>query len=230
MNSSDQRIEKAKSLIKERELDPENLDRAESLLIELLEGLGSAPGESAVISGLLSQVQYWKGEVADSGLLEIYEKGVDYGKKGCELDASCIEAQFWLAVNYGFLGETRGILTSLFLIDPIEKALSKSLELDESYFYGGPHRAMGWFLHKVPPWPISKGDSRKGLKHLEKALEYGPDFYLNHIYIAQVFAALRDKENARKHLEWILEAPLSPKHGREDQRYKEQAKGLIERI
>ena len=167
--------------------------------------------------------------MASEGLLEIYQTGVDYGKKGVELDENNLEAQFWLSVNYGFYGETRGILSSLFLIDPIEHAIQKSLEIDESYFFGGPHRAMGWFLHRVPPWPLGKGDNRKSLKHLEKALEYGPDFYLNRLYIAQVLIALRDKDGGRKHLEWIIDAPLSSKHPAEDQRYKEQAKQIMQK-
>lgn len=216
----------ARNLINERELDQKNLDRAEKLLEQAL----SDDPQCARAYGLLSEIEYWRGEITSRGLLEIYERGVEYGKKGCELDPQNIESQFWLAVNYGFLGETRGILTSLFLIDPIEKALKKSLEIDESYFYGGPHRAMGWFLHKVPPWPISKGDSRKGLQHLEKALEFGPEFYLNHIYIAQILSALREKERAREHLEWIINAPLSSEHALEDQRYKDQARELSSRL
>ncbi|HBS04216.1 MAG TPA: hypothetical protein DEA96_04570 [Leptospiraceae bacterium] len=218
-------IDRAIQLIENREQGPDQLNQAEAVLKEHLKG----DANSARAYGLLAQIQYWRGEVSSQGLLEIYQAGVDYGKKGVELDENNLESQFWLSVNYGFYGETRGILSSLFLIDPIEHAIQKSLEIDESYFFGGPHRAMGWFLHRVPPWPLGKGDNRKALKHLEKALEYGPDFYLNRLYIAQVLIALRDKDGGRKHLEWIIAAPLSSKHPAEDQRYKDQARQIMEK-
>lgn len=220
-------FQQVRQLIDERELNESNLDQAAEIL------LAEAKSQSdARAWGLLCEIQYWKGEVcSDPGeLTKLYEKGVEYGKKGCEIDADNIESQFWLGVNYGFLADVKGVLSSLFLIDPIEKCLTRSLEIEESYFYGGPHRAIGWFYHKLPPFPLSKGDSKKGLKHLEKALEFGPDFYLNHIYIAQIFSGIGDKDNARKHLEWVINAPLSPNHEKEDQRDKEKAEKLLNKL
>lgn len=220
-------IQQAIDFIQDRELDSSNLDRAEKLLLEIPE-----QGRPAQAFGLLSEIQYWRGEVSsDAGeKTKLYEAGVEYGKKGCSIDEQNIESQFWLGVNYGFLADVKGVLSSLFLIDPIEKCLSRSLEIDESYFYGGPHRAIGWFYHKLPPFPLSKGDSKKGLAHLEKALEFGPDFYLNHIYIAQILKSLGDKDKAREHLEWVIDAPLTEKHAEENQRYKDQASGLLDSL
>ena len=216
--------DKARQLIDDREQAPDNLDRAEKNLKEIIR----TDASNARAHGLLSEIQYWRGEINNEDLMDIYQLGVEYGKKGVELDENNIESQFWLSVNYGFYGEARGILSSLFLIDPIENAINKSLQIDESYFSGGPHRAMGWFLHRVPPWPLGKGDNRKGLMHLEKALEFGPDFYLNRLYIAQVLIALRDREGARQHLEWVLNAPISSKHPAEDKKYKDQAGQIME--
>lgn len=223
----DQNFEKARTLINERELEEGNLDKAENFLLN--EVLKEQPN-CAWAYGLLSELEYWRGEIATKDRLQIYERGVEYGKKGSEIDPKNIESIFWLGVNYGFLGEVKGIISSLFLINPIETALKKSLEIDETYFYGGPHRAIGWFYHMVPPWPIANGDSKKGLKHLEKALEIESKFYLTRIYISEVLIALREKKKAREHLEWILNAPLSPKHEKEDQRYKEQAKQIMKKL
>ncbi|MCB1193235.1 MAG: hypothetical protein H7A23_10250 [Leptospiraceae bacterium] len=223
----DQNFEKARILINEREFDDGNLDKVHDFL--LTEILKEQP-DCSWAYGLLSEVEYWRGEIATKDKLAIYEKGVEFGKKGVEKDPNNIESNFWLGVNYGLLGHEKGIISSLFLITPIENSLKKSMEIDEKYFYGGPHRAIGWFYHMVPPWPIANGDSKKGLKHLEKALEIGPSFYLNHIYISEVLIALREKKRAREHLDWILNSPLSPKHKKEDERYKEQAKQIMKKL
>jgi len=215
----------ARQWIEDRELSEDHLTKAEDLLLRIVE----TDKSQAKAWGMLCEVLYWKGEVATEKKLEIYQKGVEYGEKGTLADPQNIEATFWLSVCYGLYGQERGIMTSLFLISPIEKLMKKSLEIDEGFFFGGPHRAMGRFYHQVPPWPIASGDNRKALAHLQKSLEFGPEFYLNHIYIAEIYLSLGDKKKAREHIDWILNAPLTPKHEKEDGRYKEAAKLLLPR-
>ena len=128
------------------------------------------------------------------------------------------------------MGQERGILESLRLIDPIEKHTRKALEIDESYFYGGPLRVLGRLYNQLPGWPISRGDNRKALEFLQNALKHGPKFYLNHLYIADVYLSLKEKAKAREHLQWVIKAPLSPHHEREDSRYKEEAKTLLKKL
>lgn len=226
----DERIERARELIENREQDDSNLSAAENLLLELAPS--NAP-DAAMAYGLLGEVQYWRGQISEGSnqeLVSIYDKGVEYCKKGEQINPDNIDSVFWLAVNRGFYGEANGILSSLFLIDPIENGFKKALEIDETYYFGGPHRGIGWFYHKLPSWPISHGDNRKAIHHLEKSLSFGPNFYLTHIYLAQVFLAVRDKAKAREHLEWIQNAPLTANHEKEDQRYKEQAMILSKKV
>jgi tetratricopeptide (TPR) repeat protein len=127
------------------------------------------------------------------------------------------------------LGDEQGIMSSFFLLDPIESCFSQALKLDESYFYGAPLRSMGFFYHRIPSWPVSKGDNKKALAYLEKALTYGPDFYLNHLYIAFVYKSLGNKEKFKYHLEWIIDAEPTRKYAKENNRYKEEAKKLLQR-
>ena len=216
-------LELAHTLIKERELVPGNLNQAEQILLESIQ---SSPTSRAY--GLLAEIQYWRGEVASKDdKISIYEKGIDFGKKGTALDKDNIESTFWLGVCYGFLGEERGIMSSFFLLDPIETCFNHALKLDESYFYGAPLRSLGFFFHKIPSWPISKGDNKKALSYLEKALVYGPEFYLNQLYIAFVHKSLGNMAKYRHHLEWIIEANPTRKFAEENARYKEQAKKIL---
>lgn len=214
-------------LIDLREEKKANLKQAEDQLVKLID----KDKEADRAYGLLAQIYYWRGEVADpDDRLEIYEKGVKYGQDGVAVNEESLESNFWLAVNYGLLGKERGVLESVRLVDPIEKHTRKALEVDESYFYGAPWRVLGRLYNQLPGWPLSRGDNKKALEYLQKALKFGPKFYLNHLYIADVYAALKDKAKAREHLEWVIKAPLSPHHEKEDTRDKEVAKEMLKKL
>lgn len=215
------------NLIKLREQQNSNLPTAENHLLELIK----KDPECAWAHGLIGQICYWRGEVAPpADRLNLYKRGIEYGERGVELDEDSLESNFWLAVNYGLYGNERGPLESMKVIDPIERHLQKAKELDESYFYGAPLRALGRFYNQLPGWPLSRGDNKKSLKHLQEALEHGPKFYLNHIYIADTYLSLKQKDKAKEHLQWVIKAPLSPQHEREDARDKEVAQKMLKNL
>lgn len=220
-------FENVRKLINERELNEEHLDTAHDALVELLE----EDSKCGWGYGLLSEIYYWTGEYAEAeDKLFNYERGVDYGEKGVEAEENSLEANFWLAVNYGSFGTEKGIMKSLELIKPIKNHAEKALDIEESYFYGGPWRVLGRLYHKAPGFPFSLGDTKKAISCLEKALEFGPKFYLNHLFIAEAFLSLSDKRTARQHLEWILEAPLNKNHEKEDESYKKDATILMKKL
>jgi tetratricopeptide (TPR) repeat protein len=216
----------ARRLVTERELDSENIPKAYKILNEII-----AKSQTSDVYGLLSEMKYLEGEwMNSSDKVKTFSEGVEYAKKGIELDPNHLESHFWLSVNYGLLGEAQGMMNSFLLLDPIEKHVKKAMEINEGYFYGAPLRVIGYFYHKIPGWPISRGDNKKAKAYLLKALEYGPDFYLNHLYISKVYKSLGDKKNARFHLEWILGAELTRKFQKENSRIKKEAQELLSKI
>ena len=223
----EQKFDLARKLINERELDEENLDSAHDVLTEVIE---SDPG-CGWAYGLLSEIYYWSGEYADAeDKLFYFDKGVEYGEEGIEAETDSLEANFWLAVNYGSYGNEKGIMKSLSLINPIKDLAEKVVEIDEGYFYGGPWRVLGRLYNKAPGFPISIGDNSKAEECLLKALEFGPKFYLNHIFLAELYLSDRRYDNAREEVEWILDSPLNKNHEHEDQGYKDEAELLLERL
>lgn len=216
-----------RKLIDERESDADNMETAHEELVEITE----EDKTCGWAYGLLAEIYYWMGETADAeDKLFYYDKGVEYGKQGVGVDEDSLEANFWLSVNYGSYGHEKGIMKSLSLITPIKDLSEKCIELDESYFYGGPWRVLGRLLNKAPGFPISIGNNKKSLDCFEKALEFGPDFYLNHLFIAELYISARKKDKAREHLEWVLDAELNPNHEIEDEIYKGDAKKLSESL
>jgi tetratricopeptide (TPR) repeat protein len=218
---------KVRKLIDERELDDANLDTA----FDLLEEITESDPKCGWAYGLISEIYYWTGEFAEADdKLFNFEKGVEYGEKGIEVEPDSLEANFWLCVNYGSFGNEKGIMKSLSLIQPIKDLAEKVIEIDGSYFYGGAWRVLGRLYHKAPGFPFSIGDTKKGIECLEKAIEYGPKFYLNHLFIAEAYLSNSNKPKAREHLEWILNAPLNKNHEKEDESYKRDAETLLKKV
>lgn len=220
-------FKKARKLIDERDLNDENLEKARDMLFELVE----KDSECDWAYGLLSEINYWFGEYAEAeDKLAFFDEGVQCGKEGVEINEDSIEANFWLSVNYGSFGQEKGIMKSLALITPIKEAAERVLRLDENYFYGGPWRVLGRLYHKAPGFPFSIGNTKKSIECLEKAVEIGPTFYLNRLFLAESCISNRDKTKAKEQLEWILNAPLNKNHELEDEQYKSAAQSLLENL
>ena len=219
---------KARKLIDERELDDSNLETARDELIELVE----EDAECDWAYGLLAEINYWLGEYASDANDKIFffDEGVECGKEGVAINKDSLESNFWLAVNYGSYGQQKGIMQSLALIQPMKERAERAAEIDGSYFYGGPWRVLGRLYHKAPGFPFSIGNNKKAIECLERAVELGPKFYLNHLFLAEAYISSREKDKAREHLEWILNAPLNKNHEREDEDYKHQAAELLTKL
>lgn len=221
-------FQKTRKLIDEREVSDENLETARDELIALVE----KDSECAWAYGLLSEINYWLGEYSDDreDKLFFFNEGVECGKEGVAIDENSLESNFWLAVNYGSFGQEKGIMQSLALVTPIKEAAEKALELDESYFYGGPYRVLGRLYHKAPGFPFSIGNTKKAIEYLERAVELGPKFYLNHLFLAEAYISDWKNDKAREHLEWILDAPPNKNHEHEDEGYRREAELLLEKL
>jgi tetratricopeptide (TPR) repeat protein len=220
-------FQKVRKLIDERELDDANLETARDELFALVE----EDSECAWAYGLLAEINYWLGEYAEAeDKLAFFDEGVQCGEAGVSLNEDSLEANFWLAVNYGSFGQEKGIMQSLALIHPMKERAERAAEIDAGYFYGGPWRVLGRLYHKAPGFPFSVGSTRKAVECLEKAVELGPKFYLNHLFLAEAYLSNREKAKAQAHLEWILNAPLNKNHEREDEGYKRDAEALLEKL
>ena len=221
-------FQKVRKLIDERETDDANLETARDELFALVEKDSTCDWAY----GLLAEINYWFGENSEDAedRVAFFDEGVQCGEAAIGIDENSLEGNFWLAVNYGSFGQEKGIMQSLALIQPMKQAAERAAAIDESYFYGGPHRVLGRLYHKAPGFPFSIGSAKKAIESLEKAVALGPKFFLNRIFLAEAYAANRDRQKAREQLEWILAAPLNNNHEREDEDYKRQAETILKSL
>jgi tetratricopeptide (TPR) repeat protein len=198
-----------------------NLDKAINKLLELK----ATNPDMDIICGKLSSAYFYKGlfESANSKKQELYyEHGVNYGKEAITMNPKAIYGNYWYASNVGMLGLCRGMMASLSSIDPMKRSYEIVLKENEKFFFGGPHRALGRIYHQAPGWPISVGNKTKALQHLEKAVELGPEFFNNRLYLAEIYIDIGQKNKAKEQLEWMVKREPKPEHRVEDIGYKEK--------
>ena len=140
---------------------------------------------------------------------KIFSQAVYFAQKAAEAEPEKPDGYYWLAVNNGKVGETRGVLKSLSLVKPIKKALNKVIELDRGYEDGGADRVLGRVFFKAPG--IAGGSKAKALEHLLKSKELGPEDVVTRLYLAEALLAKKRKEEARTELEYIMNMEDDPR-------------------
>lgn len=152
----------------------------------------------------VSRVLYYIGEHTEKKKEKkgIFARGVYYAEKAVELESEKPDGHYWLGVNHGKVGETRGVLKSLALVKPIKNAMNKVIELNRSYEDGGPDRVLGRVFFKLPGF--AGGDKKKSLEHLLKSKEYGPEDAVTRIYLAETYLALKEKDKAKEELDYVM--------------------------
>lgn len=157
----------------------------------------------------------------------IFGQGVYYADRAIEAEPEKPDGYYWQAVDNGKVGETRGVLKSLSLVKPIKKALNKVIELDRAYEDGGADMVMGRVYFKLPG--IAGGSKDKSLEHLLKAMEYGPDDVTLRFYLAETYLKMKKKDEAKAHLEFILNMEDDPLWANSVMIYKAEAEALMKK-
>ena len=115
---------------------------------------------------------------------------------------------FWAATSWGnWIKLNLDSMEALAELPRVELMMKKILELDEGFYYGGPHIFMGiWFAS----WPKDAGgDLKKAQKHFQRALEMGQGkFLMTYVYYANYYARQAlDKDLFVSTLQKVLDSP-----------------------
>jgi hypothetical protein len=132
------------------------------------------------------------------GLKSLLQK---YGKKD-------IAALFWATAAWaGWIGSSTGLPQAVADLPALEAAIVRLIELDEFYYYGGPHLLMGAYLSAKPP--VTDRNLAQAKVHFDKALRIGGDEVLaTRVMYAEYYArGIRDRELFKSTLRAVIEAP-----------------------
>jgi tetratricopeptide (TPR) repeat protein len=112
--------------------------------------------------------------------------------------ASCWAS--WISVNMDSM-------EALADLPKVESMMRRALEIDEGYYYGGPHLFMGIWYASRPK--MAGGDLEKAREHFLKAFDLGHgEFLMAYVYFAQYYARqTRDKDLFVSTLRKVVETP-----------------------
>jgi hypothetical protein len=150
-----------------------------------------------------------------------YDKGLGYAERLLQEQPGGVAGHYWKALNLSGLADVGTKMQGFRLLPKIMDELKRVLILDETYDQAGAHRVLGRIYFEAPSWPISVGDKKKSLQHLETAVRLAPNHSTNHLYLAETLLDQGKKDQARPELEKVLQDGqngLHPQALREDRR------------
>lgn len=184
--------------------------------------------ESAAIAQL-SRLQFMQAqlETDKDRRLQLFKNCVATADRALALNADDVAGLFWKAAAMGKMAEDSGILNALRMLRPMEKMLLQVIALDEKYENAGGHRALGRMYHQLPGLPLSFGSNQKALKHLKRAHELFPRDVITRAFYAEVLYDVGNKEEARRHADFVLAAPIADEDALEYAEYVNIALNII---
>ncbi|NWG03291.1 MAG: hypothetical protein HXY44_10605 [Syntrophaceae bacterium] len=146
------------------------------------------------------------------GLKDPLQRPFDGFKEGLtRLGKKDVPYLFWTATCWAnWIRLNMDSMEAIAELPRVEWMMRRALELDEGYYYGGPHLFMGiWFASRPK---IAGGDLNKAREHFLKALDLGQgNFLMAYVYYANFYARkTMDKDLFTSILQKVIEAPVDP--------------------
>lgn len=159
---------------------------------------------------LIAKAYLYLGDRIEENKLETFETGKEYADAAVEFLPASPHPHFWQASLMGRIGQTRGILSSLFMVKPMKEALDKALELDASY--ADAHWVLSQLYHQAPGFPLSIGNKKLALEHAEKSIELDPGNLEYQLQLAVALEYNGRKNEAVQVLDDLLANPALREH------------------
>jgi tetratricopeptide (TPR) repeat protein len=177
----------------------------------------------------LARARYWLGgHVAEKDRKAMLESGIDAGRAAARIEPTKPEGHFWIAANMGALAESFGLRQGLKYRGPIKDELETVLRLEPAFLQGSADRALGRWYNEVPR--LFGGSNKESEAHLRKSLTYNPQSTITLYFLAETLLDEGKKDEARKTLQQVLDAPLDPEWAPEDREFKGKARKLLSEI
>ncbi len=132
----------------------------------------------------------------------------DFKRELKRLGKKDVPILFWTATCWAnWIRLNLDSMEALSELPRVEGMMRRVLELDEGFYYGGPHLFMGIWYAARPK--IAGGDLKKAQEHFLKALDLGQKkFLMAYVYYASYYARkMADKELFISTLQKVLETP-----------------------
>lgn len=162
---------------------------------------------------------------------EVFDKGRDLGEKLEERYSDMVEIKFWYAANLGRWAKVYGFVAAATsgVAKKVRRLSEEIIELDKQYQGGGGYRILAQVHFRSPKIPLLMGwpSDKKALELAKKAMEIEPAHPSNRLLYAELLMNFDRKQEARKHLEFILKMEPRPDHLIPDRFIKHKTEELL---
>ena len=158
---------------------------------------------------------------------EVGKEGMRYGERAVALNPEGVEGHYYYGLCLAKYTLGISFITALTegIASKYETHMEGALEINKDYDSGGPLRALGRYLHKIP-WP--KRDLKKSIVYLEEAVARAPMNIRGRFYLAEAYLKAKKKEMAKAQLEIASSSPVDLREEISAQRWKEKAGTLLQ--
>ena len=186
----------------------------------LLESLRAAhPEAQDEILWRLSRLEKWVGDQVDTTDQQLvhFERAEALAKEAVKANDRCAECHFWLGVAYGKIGQTRGVLQSLFLVSPIEREMQIVLSLNPQH--SGAHHVLGVVYRLIPSF--IGGSLNKSIAELSLAIQLNRASTAHYLELARSYAAAGMKDKGLEVLDALdqITGPYDPTQAKVDRHH-----------
>ena len=162
--------------------------------------------------------------------IEKYQRAIDAAEQATKVNPKSASGHFWRAAAIGRQGLDKGVLKALNNASTMRDSLEITIEKNEKIERGAAHRALGRLYYELPGFPLSFGNNKKALEHLEKAYAIGPQEPANNAYYAQMLVKNGKKDEAKKYIDYVLAYPVKPEHKLEMAEYRRVAEETLKKM
>lgn len=170
--------------------------------VGILQTFLATDSEDAEILCLLAEAHFYYGDWLEGEEQPlVWEQGQEYAEQALSLDPQSADAYYWIAALMGKIGRARGILKSLFLVNPMFENLNSALTINPDYSWA--YFVLSHLYDQTPPKPLGRGDRRQALVCARTAWELEPD---EPEFVLQYAAMLSKEKETAKALEILNQA------------------------
>ena len=165
---------------------------------------------------------------------ELFSQGIAVFRESLnEFESDAVPALYWIANNWmAWISVNLDNPEVLLDIPKVEAMLLRIVELDESYYYGSAHAALGAYYASRSK--VLGGDPEKARYHFERAFELSQSKLLFvHLLYAQYYAyQIQDRDLFVKTLTTVIAAPVNyfPEKNFTNEITKRKARVLLEEV
>ena len=117
-----------------------------------------------------------------------------------------VPAMYWYASSLGKWAKKKGFAVLLGQKDNVKATMDRCLELDPTFYHGGPHRYFGAYYAIAPKF--AGGDLEKSKVHFKKSLEIAPNYVGTKVlWAAELAVKNQNEELFDKLIVEVLETP-----------------------